>query len=133
MISTKKLDFTKSSMLKSDITMQRLFNYWAARRSSLEFTEMNENLPVPKLPNGKIGISFLPGTKLHPLCGNCSMLKFMINDQTLIIYGRTDLECKNTTMITHANWRKDIILPKNLLDSKIKCSQKNGRIIVLLE
>ena len=63
---------------------------------------------------------FIPGNRNGHLKGNCSMLKMTVNEDiktgsssrstTITIYGRTDLVCPKTGMVTHANWRRDLSL-----------------------
>jgi len=82
---------------------------------------------------------FMPGNRHGYLKGNCSMLKLTVNDNlktvstTIIIYGRTDLICPKTGMVTHANWRRDLPLPFHAVPSNFKCYQHQGYVIVDLD
>ena len=75
---------------------------------------------------------FIPG-KSGNLKGNCSMLKMVVKEnlRTVTIYGRTDIICKKSGMVTHANWRRDLKLPAKTVPNK--CYQDQDYIIVDLD
>lgn len=86
--------------------------------------------------------TFIPGTFDAPLKGRCSMIKITVREKTghcrdpckvLTIFGRTDLICQSSAEVTHANWRKDIPVPYNVTQSKVKCVEKGGSIAVSLD
>lgn len=86
--------------------------------------------------NSIVRHTFKPGKIDSPLKGRCSMLKVVVkkdinsSHSNLTIFGRTDLVCQNSEMVTHANWRRDLSVPFRIMPNEVRCYAQNGCVIV---
>ena len=130
-----------------DSILLKLTDYWKtrrnsknSRRSSADSYELKSNKRVTIWDyNQTINTArhtFMPGHSDSPLRGRCSMLKVVVKEDMesshnkLTIFGRTDLVCEKSGMVTHANWRRDLPLPFRITLNNVRCYAQQGCVIV---